>query len=83
MAKLIKLLDEGEKKYGYEHVLVHSGQHYDKELFTNFLKEFKIRKPDIDLGVGLALKKKKANNHATQLSLLSEKVYELIKSRMK
>ena len=58
MAKLIKLLDAGAKKNNYEHILVHSGQHYDPELFGNFLKEFKIRKPDIDLGIGLSLKNK-------------------------
>jgi len=78
MAKLIKLLDAGAKKNNYEHILVHSGQHYDPELFGNFLKEFKIRKPDIDLGIGLSLKKNGKNNHATQLSLLSERTFEMI-----
>ena len=78
MAKLIKLLDAGQKKNNYKHILVHSGQHYDPELFGNFIKEFNIRKADIDLKIGLTLKKTKKNNHATQVSLLSEKVFDMI-----
>ena len=79
MEKLIKLLDAGQKKNNYKHILVHSGQHYDPELFGNFIKEFNIRKPDIDLGIGLSLKNGNKNNHASQLSLLSERVFDMIK----
>ena len=78
MFKLIKLLDEGQNKHNYKHILVHSGQHYDPELFGNFLKEFDIRQPDIDLGIGLTLKKRGVSNHAYQTALLGERVYDLI-----
>jgi len=76
MCKLIKLLDG--YKDNFEHILVHSGQHYDPELFGNFLKEFDIRQPDIDLGIGLTLKKRGVSNHAYQTALLGERVYDLI-----
>jgi UDP-N-acetylglucosamine 2-epimerase (non-hydrolysing) len=75
MFKLIKLLDQNKD---IEHVLVHSGQHYDPELFGVFMKEFNIRKPDIDLGVGLALKERGVSNHAYQVALLSERVYDML-----
>lgn len=75
--KLISLLDGA--KSDIEHILVHSGQHYDPELFGNFLKEFKIRKPDIDFGIGLTLKERGVSNHASQVALLSERVYDLLK----
>lgn len=76
MFKLIKLLDKD--KIFFEHVLVHSGQHYDSELYSNFLKELNIRKPDIDLRIGEILKKTKKEGQAYQQALLTEKVYEII-----
>lgn len=78
MFKLIKLLDEGQSKHNYEHILVHSGQHYDAELYGAFLKEFDIRQPDVDLGIGLTLKEMGVSNHAYQTALLGERVYDLI-----
>ncbi|MBU3964297.1 UDP-N-acetylglucosamine 2-epimerase (non-hydrolyzing) [Patescibacteria group bacterium] len=74
MFKVIDLLDKSD----VDHILVHSGQHYDPELFGNFLKELEIRKPDIDFGIGLTLKEKGISNHAYQVSLLNEKVFDLI-----
>lgn len=79
MRKLIELLDN--HKQGLNHILVHSGQHYDPELFSNFLKELKIRKPDINLNIGLILKKRGVSNHAYQSALLAEKVFDLIKEQ--
>jgi len=78
MFELIRLLDEGQKKNGYRHILVHSGQHYDEELFGVFLKELEICPPDIDLGIGKTLKKAKKEGQAYQQGLLAEKVYEMI-----
>jgi len=79
MHKLIKLLDNHSS--GIEHVLVHSGQHYDSELFGNFLKEFEIREPDIDLGIGLTLKERGVSSHAYQVALLNEKIFDLIEEQ--
>ncbi len=77
--KLIDLLDNGQKKHNYEHIFVHSGQHYDLELFNNFLQELKIRQPDINFDIGKILKKRGKTTQAYQSALLFEKVDELIK----
>jgi len=76
MSKLIRLLDDHGQ--GLDHFLVHSGQHYDSQLFGNFLKELKIRKPNIDFGIGLELKKEGINNHSYQEAVLAKKVFHLI-----
>ena len=39
-------------KSGIEHVIVHTGQHYDYEMSDIFFSDFKIPKPDIHLDVG-------------------------------
>jgi len=77
MFKLIKLIDE-KGKDDIEHILVHSGQHYDPELFGNFIKDLGIRQPDMDLGIGLTLKERGSNTYAAQTALLDERVYEML-----
>ena len=76
MSKLIRLLDSHGQ--GLNHLLVHSGQHYDSQLFGNFLKELKIHKPNTDLGIGLELKREGINNHSYQEAALAKKVFHLI-----
>ena len=44
---------------GLETTLVHTGQHYDRELSGVFFDELKLNEPDISLGVG-------SGTHATQ-----------------
>jgi UDP-N-acetylglucosamine 2-epimerase (non-hydrolysing) len=46
MQAVFKRLDESEK---LNHILVHSGQHYDKMLSGVFFDELEIRKPDFNL----------------------------------
>jgi len=38
----------------FTEILVHTGQHYDKELSDVFFEELEMRKPDYNLGVGSA-----------------------------
>jgi UDP-GlcNAc3NAcA epimerase len=44
-------------------ILVHTGQHYDKELSDVFFDELEIHKPDYNLGVGSA-------RHGRQTSMM-------------
>lgn len=47
MAPLLPRLDEG-----YEHLLVHSGQHYSREMDRIFFEELSLRAPGVHLEVG-------------------------------
>ena len=38
--------------HSVEHVLIHTGQHYDDEMSKAFFEELQIPKPDVNLGVG-------------------------------
>ena len=37
---------------GAEHLLVHSGQHYDEQLSASFFRDLGLPEPDINLQVG-------------------------------
>jgi UDP-N-acetylglucosamine 2-epimerase (non-hydrolysing) len=39
---------------GHEHVIVHTGQHYDALMSDVFFADLKIPQPDVDLGIGSA-----------------------------
>lgn len=47
MSQIFKKLDRH-----FNHILVHTGQHYDRLLSDVFFKDLKIREPDFNLGVG-------------------------------
>jgi UDP-N-acetylglucosamine 2-epimerase (non-hydrolysing) len=51
----------------FEHVLVHTGQHYDRELSEIFLEELGIGDPDYALGVG-------SGSHAQQTAAVMERL---------
>jgi len=79
MFKLIKLLDENQKRYGYTHVFAHTGQHFDYELDGVFYEQLNVRQPDINLGVGKTLKERGGPvTHAYQTALLFERTEEMI-----
>jgi UDP-GlcNAc3NAcA epimerase len=52
-------------------ILVHTGQHYDKELSEVFFDELEIHKPDYNLGVGSA-------GHGKQTSLMITGIEEVL-----
>ncbi len=50
MAPIIKAMDRYPDQI--EHLLVHTGQHYDRKMSKAFFDDLGMPKPDIDLGVG-------------------------------
>lgn len=79
MHKLIKLLDEGQAHGGYEHIYVHSGQHFDYELDELFYEELGVRKSDVNFGIGKTLKHEGGpTTHPYQISLLLQKLSQYI-----
>ncbi|MGK9367354.1 UDP-N-acetyl glucosamine 2-epimerase [Melioribacter sp. Ez-97] len=71
MSKVFEKLDEN-----FDHIMIHTGQHYDDELSRIFFQELKIRKPDFTLQTG-----KNSRNHYEQLSYLSKEVIYLLKRK--
>ena len=69
MSKIFKKFDEN-----FDHILIHTGQHYDKMLSDVFFDELNIRKPDYNLEIGGIGKE-----HFHQSADLSVKIIELIR----
>lgn len=67
MSFVFKELD----KY-FNHILIHTGQHFDNNLSDVFFKELNIRNPDYILDTG-----KVCTNHYEQLSYLSREIPKL------
>lgn len=71
MASIFKLLDAN-----FNHILVHTGQHYDELMSDIFFKDLNIRKPDFILKTGIP---GKSREHWEQLSYLSSAIIELFR----
>jgi UDP-N-acetylglucosamine 2-epimerase (non-hydrolysing) len=71
MSEVFAKLDEN-----FDHIMIHTGQHYDDELSKIFFNQLKIRKPDFTLATG-----KNSSNHYEQLSYLSKEVIYLLKRK--
>jgi UDP-N-acetylglucosamine 2-epimerase (non-hydrolysing) len=69
MSQVFKELDAN-----FNHILIHTGQHYDPKLSDVFFQELGIRSPDFVLNTG-----REASNHYEQLSYLSTAVPNLFK----
>jgi UDP-N-acetylglucosamine 2-epimerase len=67
MSEVFKKLDEH-----FNHILIHTGQHYDNKLSDVFFEQLKIRSPDYTLNTG-----KVSSNHYEQLSYLSVEIPRL------
>jgi UDP-N-acetylglucosamine 2-epimerase (non-hydrolysing) len=72
MAPLIDAL--AEEPGGYEHLLVHTGQHYDVNLNEAIFRDLGLRSPDIHLGVG-------SGSHAEQTSRVMIAFEKLVNER--
>lgn len=64
MAEIFRKLDEN-----FTHILVHTGQHYDKLLSDIFFEELEIRAPNYVLNTG-----SESSNHFEQLAYLSKEI---------
>jgi len=69
MSEIIRRLDA---ESSFEHILVHTGQHYDEMLSGIFFKDLDIRKPDYNLSIGADKR-----THYHQQAELSTKIIEL------
>lgn len=67
MSEVFKKLDKN-----FNHILIHTGQHYDTNLSDVFFKQLDIRNPDYILNTG-----KESTNHYEQLSYLSKEIPSL------
>ncbi len=70
MSKVFEKLDQN-----FNHIMIHTGQHYDDELSRVFFQDLKLRKPDFTLATG-----RSSNNHYEQLSYLSKALIETLKN---
>jgi UDP-N-acetylglucosamine 2-epimerase (non-hydrolysing) len=61
--KIAPIIRAIEKYDDIEYKLIHTGQHYDRNMSSNFFKELEISKPDINLGVG-------SKTHANQTAMI-------------
>ena len=74
MSSIFKKLDDAD---WCNHILVHTGQHYDELLSGVFFKELEIRRPDYVLDTG----KQTGGTHYHQLGYLSVAIMELIEKQ--
>src|SRR5258705_12946564 len=51
---------------GVQHVIVHTGQHYDEEMSESFLRSLAIPRPDFNLAAGSA-------SHAQQTAVIMQR----------
>lgn len=65
------VVGEQLRRVGFEHVLIHTGQHYDYNMSEVFFKSLEIKKPDYNLGVG-------SGTHAVQTGLTMIRLEEVI-----
>ena len=69
--KLAPMDRELARRPGVEHLIVHTGQHYDPEMSDAFFEELSISAPDHHLGVG-------SRSHAAQTAAVMERLEPLL-----
>lgn len=68
--KMAPIIDEIEKR-GISSCLIHTGQHYDKEMSDNFFKDLEIKSPDYNIHVG-------SGSHGKQTGLMMQGIEEVL-----
>lgn len=65
--KIAPILHAMRKRPSFRETLIHTGQHYDKNLSDIFFEQLDIKRPDVSLGVG-------GGTHAQQTARILEKI---------
>ncbi len=68
--KMAPIIDEISKR-GIEQIVIHTGQHYDKEMSDNFFKDLEIPSPDYNIHVG-------SGTHGKQTGLMMKGIEEVL-----
>src|SRR5262249_38289115 len=68
---LIETAKNPESGRGLQHVLVHTGQHYDEIMSGSFFSDLNLPKPDVHMGVG-------SSSHAVQTAEIMKKFEEIV-----
>ena len=68
--KMAPIIDEVNRR-GIDHIVLHTGQHYDKEMSDNFFWDLEIPAPDYNIHVGSA-------THAKQTGLMMSGIEEIL-----
>lgn len=71
IARAVENYNNGGNGYPIEHLVVHTGQHYDNRMSTLFFEELDLPKPHINLEVGSA-------SHAVQTAEIMERFEPVI-----
>ena len=70
--KMAPIIDEISKR-GIDQIVLHTGQHYDKEMSDNFFRDLEIPSPDYNIHVGSA-------SHGKQTGLMMKGIEEVLVS---
>ena len=68
--KMAPIIDEISKR-DIDQTVIHTGQHYDKEMSDNFFKDLEIPTPDYNINVG-------SGTHGKQTALMMEGIEEVL-----
>ena len=68
--KMAPIIDEISKR-GIDQIILHTGQHYDKEMSDNFFRDLEIPAPDYNIHVG-------SGTHGRQTGLMIQGIEEVL-----
>ena len=68
--KMAPIIDEISKR-GIDQIVLHTGQHYDKEMSDNFFRDLEIPTPDYNIHVG-------SGTHGKQTGLMMQGIEEVL-----
>ena len=72
--KMASVMDEIQNK-GHELLLIHTGQHYDKEMSENFFLDLKLPKPNYNIHVGSGSHGKQTGKIYCISNCINDKLY--------